>query len=82
MKSLVPLAWIVGSTTFIVLSIWIAIRMVRWAKKGSKGASLLGWGMGLPAAGVNPLPPPQVQIEELTREIKGKKNSDSSDPDK
>jgi hypothetical protein len=81
-SSLVPLAWIFGSTLFFFISIWIAIRLIRWAKKGSKGATLLGWGMGLPAAGVNPIPPPQVKIEELTREIQGRKNSDSADPDK
>jgi hypothetical protein len=82
MDALVPVAWIVGSTVFFCFIVWIAVRLIRWARRGSKGAALLGWGMGLPAAGVNPIPPPQEKIEELTREIQGRKNSDSADPDK
>lgn len=82
MNSYAPLIGIAASILFVCLSIWIAIRMIRWAKKGSAGTSLLGLGMGLPAAGINPLPPPQEQIEELTLEIQGKKNSNSSDPDR
>ena len=81
MNSLEPLAWIAGLLLFFALSLWVAVRMIRWAKRGSKGAALLGWGMGLPAAGVNPVPPPQVQIEKVTREIDRRKNSDSSDPE-
>jgi hypothetical protein len=82
MNALAPLAWIGGLTLFFTLSGWIATRMIRWAKKGSKGTDLLGLGMSLPAAGVTPQPPPQIQLEELTRDIHGKKNSDSADPDK
>jgi hypothetical protein len=82
MKLLVPLAWIVGLTLFVTLLGWLATRMVRWAKSGSRGTDLLGLGMSLPAAGINPQPPPQEFIEEMTREIHGKKNSDSADPDK
>lgn len=81
MKSLEPLAWILGLLGFFALSLRAAISMIRWAKKGSKGAALLGWGMGLPAAGVNPVPPPQIQIEKVTREIQRRKNSDSADPE-
>jgi hypothetical protein len=81
MNSLAPLAWIAGLMTFFFLSIWMAVRLIRWAKRGSQGASLLGWGMGLPAAGVNPIPPPQEKIEEVARNIQGRKNSDAADPD-
>jgi hypothetical protein len=81
MKSLEPLAWLLGLLLLFSLSLWAGIRMIRWAKRGSKGAALLGWGMGLPAAGVNPVPPPQVQIEKVTREVDRRKNGDSSDPD-
>jgi hypothetical protein len=79
---LVALAWILGLTLVFFISMWIAIRLIRWAKKGSTGATLLGWSMGLPAAGANPIPPPQIKLEELSREIQGRKNSDSADPDK
>ncbi len=81
MNSYVPFTSIGGSALFLVLWIWIAVRLIRWAKKGSKGASLLGWEMTLAAAAVNPHPPPQEMIEDLTRAIQGRKNSDSSDPD-
>jgi hypothetical protein len=81
MNSLEPLAWIAALTVFACLSIWIAIRMIRWAKRGSKGAALLGWGVGLTAAGINPQPPPQVHIEEVTKDIQGRKNSDAADPE-
>lgn len=76
-----PLAWTIGLTALFFSSVWLATRLVRWAKKGSKGASFLGWGMGLPAAGLNPIPPPQERIEEATREIQGRRNSDSADPE-
>jgi hypothetical protein len=45
MNVLTPLARIIGSTFVIVSSIWIASRMIRWARKGSKGTDLLGLGM-------------------------------------
>jgi hypothetical protein len=80
MSPLVPLAWIVGSTLFFVLLVWIGVRMIRWAKRGSRATDLLGLGMGLPAAGVNPHPPPQEFIEEMEHDIHGRKNSDAADP--
>jgi hypothetical protein len=82
MKALMPLAWILGLTFGIVFFGWIAMRMVRWARRGSKGTSLLGLGMAIPSAGITPQPPPQVQIEQVKRDIQGRKNSDSADPDK
>jgi hypothetical protein len=81
MNALEPVAWFVGSALTFFVVVWLAARLIRWAKQGSKGASLLGWSMGLPAAGVNPIPPPQERIEEVTRDIQGRKNSDSADPD-
>ena len=82
MSSLVPLAWIVGLTLFVVLLGWTAKRMIRWARRRSRSTDLLGLGMSLPAAGINPQPPPQQFLEEMTHEIYGKKNSDSADPNK
>jgi len=82
MKMLEPLAWIVGLTLFVALLFWMAARLIRWARKGYKATDLLGLGMALPAAGVNPQPPPKILIEEVTRDIQGRKNSDSADPDK
>ena len=76
-------AWTLGSALFVSISTWVGVRMMRWAKKGSKGAALFGLGMGLPAAllNANPQPPKQVQIEEVAGEIHRKKDSDSGDPD-
>jgi hypothetical protein len=76
MNALELMAWIAGLTLCIVLFTWIAIRMVRWAKKGSKTGSLLGLGLDL----VNPHPPPRTHLEQLHSETRGKKNSDSAGP--
>lgn len=81
MTALEPLAWIAGLTLFFLLSVWLAVRLIRWARKGSKGASLLGWGMELPAAGMNPIRPPQERIEEVVHDIQGRRNSNSSGAD-
>jgi hypothetical protein len=80
MSSLAPLFLICGFTLFIVGSIWMAIRLVRWAKRGTKSGSLLGLAMVLPSAGANPQPPPQVYIEEVAKESRLKKGSASGDP--
>jgi len=76
-------AWTLGSVLFVAIAIWIGVRMMRWAKKGSQGAALVGLGVGLPAAllNANPQPPKQVQIEEVAGQIYRKKNSDSGDPE-
>ena len=81
MKALIPAAWFVGVILFIWFACWTASRLIRWAKRGTKSGSLIGWSLGLPAAGVNPIPPPQEQIEEVTRDVQGRKNSDSAAPD-
>jgi len=82
MNALEPAAWFAGSVLSFFIFVWMAMRLIRWAKRGSKGASLLGWSMGLPAARANPMPPPQQRIEEATREVQGRKSSDTADPDK
>ncbi len=74
------IVWILTSAALAFVSVWIVVRLVGWAKRGSKGASVLGWAIGLPAAGINPIPPPQEHIAEVTRDIQGKKNSDAADP--
>jgi predicted phage tail protein len=81
MSFLIPLALILGITAAIVLTFWLAARMIRWARRGTKSGALFGLGMSLPAAGINPQPPPQIKIEEVKRDIQGRKNSDSADPD-
>jgi len=59
----------------------ISVVAVRWARKSSKRAAFLGWGLQFPGAGVNPVPPPQVQIEEVNRQAKIRRAAESGDPE-
>jgi hypothetical protein len=77
MEKLLPL--------FIVLAVTvgisgIAVLGVRWARKSSRRAALLGWGLQFLGAGVNPVPPPQAQLEEVNQQARIKKDADSGDP--
>jgi hypothetical protein len=61
--------------------IGIAVLAVRWARKSSQRAAFLGWGLQFLGAGVNPVPPPQVQLEEVNGQARIKKDAESGDPD-
>lgn len=76
--------WTSIAVLFVCLAAWIGVLLMRWARRGSKGAALFGLGMGLPAAllNANPQPPKQIQIEEVAGQIQRKKDSDSGDPEK
>jgi hypothetical protein len=64
----------------IVLGIiGIFVLAVRWARKSSRRAALLGWGLQFLGAGVNPVPPPQVQIEQVDAQARLKKDAGSGD---
>jgi hypothetical protein len=54
---------------------------VRWARKSSRRAALLGWGLQFLGAGANPVPPPQVQLEEVNSQRRIKKDAVSADPE-
>jgi hypothetical protein len=60
--------------------IGIFVLAARWTRKSSRRAALLGWGLQFLGAGVNPVPPPQVQIEEVNRQSRTKKDAESGDP--
>jgi hypothetical protein len=60
--------------------IGISVFAVRWARKSSRRAAFLGWGLQLLGAGVNPVPPPQVQLEEVNGQARIKKDAESGDP--
>jgi hypothetical protein len=60
--------------------IGISVLAVRWAQKSSRRAAFLGWGLQFLGAGVNPVPPPQVQLEEVNRLARIKKDAESGDP--
>jgi hypothetical protein len=55
---------------------------VRWARKSSRRAAFLGWGLQFLGAGVNPVPPPQVQLEEVNAQARIKKDAESGDLEK
>jgi hypothetical protein len=77
MEKLLPLIIVLG----IVLGIiGMSVLAVRWARKSSRRAAFLGWGLQFLGAGVNPVPPPQVQLEEINRQARIKKDADSGDP--
>lgn len=71
-------------TLIIVLAamlgiIGIAVCAVRWARKSSRRAAFLGWGLQFLGVGVNPVPPPQVQLEEVNGQARIKKDAESGD---
>ena len=68
------LIWIVVATVSVVVVGWGIVRAMRWARKGSTGASML-------AAAAFPFadqPPPNEQVEHESRL---RKDADSGDPD-
>jgi hypothetical protein len=60
--------------------IGISVLAVRWARKSSRRAAFLGWGLQFLGAGINPLPPPQVQLEVVNSQSKIKKDAESGNP--
>jgi hypothetical protein len=63
----------------IALSLCIAIWLVRWARKGRLGATMLGGALFLLLGGALVPQSPQQRIEEA-REQRGKKGAESGDP--
>jgi hypothetical protein len=74
MEKLLPLIIV-----FVVMLgiIGISVLAVRWARRLSKRAAFLGWGLQFLGAGVNPVPPPQVQLEEVNAQAKLKKDAET-----
>jgi hypothetical protein len=68
-----PLLWTFALLLLFGCATWLAVRSVRWAKKGTKGGAML-----VAIAFPNPeQPPPQQQVEEETRR---KKDTESGSP--
>jgi hypothetical protein len=76
-EKLIPLGIVLG---LLVGLGGIFALVIRWAKKSRGRAAVAGWGLQLFGAGMDPLPPPQEQLEEVTRQGKIKKASESGDP--
>jgi hypothetical protein len=77
MEKLLPLVIVLAVMLGII---GISVLAVRWAQKSSRRAAFLGWGLQFLGAGVNPVPPPQVQLEEVNRLARIKKDAESGDP--
>jgi hypothetical protein len=68
-----PLVWISGAAACAFGALWLAVRAVRWAKKGTKGGKML-------TGALFPFPdqpPPQEQVEH---QIRLKRDAESGDP--
>jgi hypothetical protein len=77
MEKLLPLIIVL---TLMLGIIGISVLAVRWARKSSRRAAFLGWGLQFLGAGVNPVPPPQVRLEEVNRQARIKKDAEAGDP--
>lgn len=77
MEKLLPLVIVLVVMLGII---GISVLAVRWAQRSSRRAAFLGWGLQFLGAGVNPVPPPQVQLEEVNRQARIKKDAESGDP--
>jgi hypothetical protein len=77
MEKLLPLMIVFG----IVLGVCGALLLaIRWARKSSRRGAFAAWGIQLFGAGMDPLPPPQEQVEAVNRHAKIKKEAESGDP--
>jgi hypothetical protein len=77
MSKLLPLVIVLVVMLCIIAGALIA---VRWARRSSRRAAFLGWGLQFLGAGVNPVPPPQVKIEEVNGQARIKKDAEAGDP--
>lgn len=65
----------------MLLMCGVGVLFVRWARKSSQRAAVLGLGAELLGAGMNPKPPAFVQLDEANRQTKIKKVSESGAPE-
>lgn len=76
MEKLLPLLVVLAVMLGII---GISVFAVRWARKSSRRAAFLGWGLQFLGAGVNPVPPPQVQLEDVNAQARLKKDAETGD---
>jgi hypothetical protein len=76
MEKLLPLVIVL---VVLLGIIGASVLAVPWSRRSSRRAVFLGWGLQFLGAGVNPVPPPQVQLEELNAQSRLKKDADSGD---
>jgi hypothetical protein len=78
MEKLLPLFIVLAAIPGII---GIFVLGVRWARKSSRRAAFLGWGLQFMGAGVNPVPPPQVELEAVNAQARIKKDAESGEPE-
>jgi hypothetical protein len=66
---------------FGLLIVGTSVLAIRWARRSSRRAAFLGWGLQFLGAGINPQPPPQAKLEEAGRETRIKKDARAGDPE-
>jgi hypothetical protein len=66
---------------FVLLVAGISMLAIRWARGSSRRAAFLGWGLQFLGVGINPQPPPQIKIEEASRETRIKRKQRQRDPE-
>jgi hypothetical protein len=76
MQKLLPLIIVLVTILGII---GISVLAVHCARKSSRRAAFLGWGLQFLGAGVNPVPPPQVKIEDVNLQSRIKKDAESGD---
>lgn len=77
MEKLLPLLIVLVTILGII---GISVLAIRRARRSSRRAAFLGWGLQFLGAGVNPVPPPQVQLEEVNGQAKIRKDAESGNP--
>ena len=65
----------------VLLIAGISAFAIKWARRSSRRAAFLGWGLQFLGAGIDPQPPPQVKLEEASRETRIKKETEAGDPE-
>jgi hypothetical protein len=82
MKLEVVLPWVVTATAFFFLLVWLGVRAIRWSKRRSTAADVLGLGMSLPGAMIDPESQPQKRVEEVKKDTQRRKDSGGADPNR
>jgi hypothetical protein len=59
----------------------VSVLAIRWARKSSRRAAFIGWGLQFLGAGMNPQPAPQERLEAVSRQTRIKKDAESGDPE-
>jgi hypothetical protein len=73
MKNLEQMLWACAAMLGVILFVWLFIRAVRWAKKGTKAGSIL-------AAAAFPFPDQPPPHEQVANANRLKKDAESGDP--